>query len=274
MKKIIITLLFLMVFIVGCTKEVSFDESKGTLVVGLEAAYAPFNWTETTQSETNVKLDGMNAYVEGYDVQIAKLIAEDLGYDLVIKMVDWKGLILSLQSGMIDVIIAGMSPTPDRLKQISFTDAYYTSVHVVLVNKEGTYANATTLNDFANAKIIGQKATIYDDLAGELVEMNTGTKHLVPLESVPEVINTLNSGIADVTIVERPVALSIINSNPNLKMIEFENGFEVAEEDKVVSIGVRKIDTNLLSKINNALNKITEETREELMINASLANAE
>jgi ABC-type amino acid transport substrate-binding protein len=130
------------------------------------------------------------------------------------------------------------------------------------------------LNDFTDAKIIGQKSTIYDDLAGELAEMNTGATHLVPLESVPEVINTLNSGISDATIVERPVALSIINSNPSLQMIEFENGFEVAEEDKVVSIGVRKIDTNLLTKINSALNKITEETREELMLNASLANAE
>lgn len=272
MKKIIIMLLFLIVGLVGCSNEVVFDYEAKVLTVGLEAAYTPFNWLETSESETNVKLEGSNGYVEGYDVQIAKLLALDLGYELVIKMIDWKGLVLSLQSGMIDIIIAGMSPTEDRKKEISFTDSYYTSVHVVVTKDTGKYANATTLNEFANAKVIGQKSTIYDDLAGVLAEINDGAKHLVPLESIPEVVNTLNTGIADVTIVEKPVAISIINNNPSLKLIEFEQGFEVADEDKLVSIGVRKNDTELLSLLNSALSRITEEQREQIMLNASLAS--
>lgn len=272
MKKIILGLLFLVIGLVGCKSKVAFDYDAKTLIVGLEAAYAPFNWLETTPSETNVKLAGGEGYVEGYDVQIAKLIADELGYDLVIKMVDWKGLILSLKSGMIDVIIAGMSPTEERKREIAFTDAYYTSVHVVVTNRDGIYAEATTLDDFANAKIIGQKGTIYDDLAGVLAERNNGAKHLVPLETVPEVVNALKTGIADVTVVELPVALSIINSNEDLVMIEFADGFEVAEEDKVVSIGVRKNDKKLLESLNQALATITEAKREELMLKASIAN--
>ena len=272
MKKIVILLLFLTVLLVGCRNEVAFDYEAKTLTVGLEAAYAPFNWLETTETETNVKLEGSDGYVEGYDVQIAKKLADDLGYNLVIKMIDWIGLVLSLQSGMIDVIIAGMSPTEERKREISFTDAYYTSVHVVVVKADGNYQNATTLDDFANAKIIGQKSTIYDTLAEELAERNTGASHLVALESIPEVVNTLLSGVSDVTIVERPVALSIVNSNPSLKFIEFKNGFDVAEEDKVVSIGVRKNDTKLLEMLNTSLAKISGEEREALMLAASLGN--
>ena len=122
MKKIFMLALLMLVFLSGCGKKARFDFDKGQIVVGLEAGYAPFNWMETQKTETNHPLEGMNAYVEGYDVQIAKLLAEDLGLKLVIKRIEWKGLIPALESGMIDIIIAGMSPTEDRKLTINFTD--------------------------------------------------------------------------------------------------------------------------------------------------------
>lgn len=272
MKKVILLLLTILVFLSGCGRTDSSGE--GTLVVGLEAAYAPFNWMETEATETNYPLDGMNSYVEGYDVQIAKLLAEELDLELVIKMVDWEGLVISLQTGMIDVIIAGMSPTPYRLQQISFTDPYFESDHVVLVKKDGPFSNATDINDFSGAKIIGQKGTIYDTLAEQLAEGNSNSTYQNPLQSVPEIVNAIKTGVSDVTIVESPVAISIVNNNDDLMYIELETAFDVDDEDTIVSIGVRKDDNDLLDSLNNALANISLETREQLMFNASTTSPE
>lgn len=252
------------VILSGCSKEATFDFEKGQLVVGLEAGYAPFNWMETNKTETNVKLDGMNAYVEGYDVQIAKIIADDLGLELVIKMIDWDGLIPALKSGMIDVIIAGMSPTEKRLKSISFTEEYYRSEHVVIVKNNSPYANASKFSDFKDAKIMGQKSTIYDVLANQLASIANG-KYQEPLDNVPAIVYSVKTGVTDVTIVEKPVAISIVSSNPDLIYISLTNKFEVSAEDELVSIGVRKSDNELRQKINESLAKISNEVREQLM---------
>jgi putative lysine transport system permease protein len=269
MKKILMLIFFGLVFLSGCGKKVEFDFNKKQLVVGLEAAYAPFNWMETSATDTNHPLDGMNAFVEGYDVQIAKLIAKDLGMNLIIKRIEWKGLIPALESGMIDVIIAGMSPTEDRKLSINFTDTYYESEHVVIVKKDGAYANASDLTDFNGAKIVGQKATIYDELAGQLQAKNTGSVHQTPLESIPEIVNAIKSGVSDVTIVEKPVAVSIVNNNDTLKYIKPNTAFTLDATDTIVAIGLRKIDTLLLQKLNESLAKITHEQREALMMAAS-----
>lgn len=268
MKRILFLMLGALIMLSGCSKS-EFNFEDGVLVVGLEAAYAPFNWMETEPSDTNYPLAGLDSYVEGYDVQIAKLLANDLNLELVIKMVDWEGMVIALQSGMIDVIIAGMSPTPERLEQISFTDPYYQSEHVVIVNKDGNYNNATDFEDFNGAKIIGQKGTIYDTLAKQLVDKNIDAKYQNPLASVPEIVNAIKTGVSDVTVVEKPVAISVVNNNNDLKYIELATPFTVDEDETIVSIGVRKQDNNLLEALNKALSKISLETREELMFNAS-----
>lgn len=266
MRKILVLIMLLIgsTFLAACGTQEEFDFEEGVLVVGLEAAYAPFNWAETTATSTNVPIQGTSMYAEGYDVQIARLIAAELELELVIKMVDWDGLIPALQSGMIDVIIAGMSPRPDRLEVINFTEEYYRSEHVVVVSATGDYSEATTFVDFAGANIMGQKGTAYDDLAAQLAEEADGT-HMTPLSRVPQIVNGILTGVIDVTIVERPVAESIVNSNPSLMYIELEDEFDLEETDKIVSFGVRKQDTILLDRLNDALRNISVEQREQIM---------
>lgn len=270
MKKILLFLgiIFTSLVLAGCAKEAEFNFENGKLIVGLEAAYAPFNWMETAKTETNVKLDGMNAYVEGYDVQMAKLLAEDLGLELVIKMIDWDGLVPALKSGMIDVIIAGMSPTEKRQKSISFTDEYYRSEHVVIVKNTGKFSSATDINDFKDAKIIGQKSTLYDDLANQLATKASGV-YQTPLDNVPAIINSIKTGVSDATIVEKPVAISVVNNNPDLKYIKLATNFEIEEVDEIVSIGVRKGDNELREKLNQSLAKISRDQREVIMTQAA-----
>ena len=248
------------------------NETNGTLIVGMECAYAPFNWTETEKSDTNVEISNIpGAYAEGYDVQIARIIADELDLELQIKSLSWDALINNLNSGGIDAIIAGMSPTPERLESIDFTSSYYESTHVMLVKADSVYAEATSLDDFAGATVIGQTGTIYADLVSQAVDhgANAGQN----LATVPLNVNAVLNETADATIVEEPVAKGIVSQNPELTYVVLsEGGFVVSDEDRIVSIGVRK-GYELTDEINGVLeNTITADVREQLMSQA-IANA-
>ena len=100
----------------------------------MECAYAPFNWTQTTSANGAVAL-GNGTYANGYDVQIAKYIAAELGMQLEIVPNKWESLIPAVQSGSVDGIIAGMSPTPERMEEVDFSDCYYRSNLVIIYKK-------------------------------------------------------------------------------------------------------------------------------------------
>ena len=110
------------------------DTSKGTLRVAMECAYNPFNWTQTTDANGAVKY-GDGLYANGYDVQVAKFIAAELGMKLEIVRYDFDSLITAVQSGNVDAIIAGMSPTEERLREVDFTTCYYKSELVIIYKK-------------------------------------------------------------------------------------------------------------------------------------------
>lgn len=117
-----------------------------TLRVGMECNYAPYNWTQSDASDNAVAI-AAGGYADGYDVRIAKIIAEKLGMDLEIVKTEWDGLTPALLSGNIDVIIAGMSPTAERRMTIDFTDAYYETELTVVVRKDSAFASAKNLAD-------------------------------------------------------------------------------------------------------------------------------
>ncbi len=109
------------------------DTSNGTLKIAMECAYKPFNWAQTTDANGAVAIQGQdNMYANGYDVQVAKYIAAELGMKLEIYKYDWDSLIPAVQSGAVDGIIAGMSPTAEREEEVDFTDCYYNSNLVVI----------------------------------------------------------------------------------------------------------------------------------------------
>jgi ABC-type amino acid transport substrate-binding protein len=245
------------------------NTERDTLIVGLEAAYAPFNWmvSEGNQYDEAYPLADTNNFVDGYDVQIARRIAEALDMDLVIRAVEWDGLIPSLtNTEEIDLIIAGMSPTAERAQTVSFTDAYYSSTHVIVLRTDSTYVGATSIDDFEGASVVGQLSTIYDDLIPQM----TGVTHEDPLSDVPTIITGINNNRYDATVLELPVAIAVTESNPNLTYIEFEQGlgFNVSFEDRDVSIALRQGETDLLEQINEILSQISVEDRETIMLDA------
>ena len=111
------------------------NTSNGTLKIAMECNYAPFNWSQTTNVNGAVKIQGSSLYANGYDVQVAKYIAAELGMALEIYAVEWDSLIPGLQAGTYDGIIAGMSPTAEREEQVDFTDCYYNSNLVIIYKK-------------------------------------------------------------------------------------------------------------------------------------------
>ena len=257
MKKTIYALFTGLLLCLGMSHIVKADEY---LRIGMEAAYAPFNWTQEDDANGAVKIDGTNQYANGYDVQVAKKIAKELGKKPLIVKTSWNGLIPALTSGKIDMIIAGMSPTEERKKEIAFSNSYYTSEPVVLVQKNGAYAQAKTLDDFKGAKITSQQGVYLYNLISQL----KGAKQETAMGDFAQMRQALESGVIDGYISERPEALTAEAANSSFKMIQFKKGFEVGKEDASIAIGMQK-DDKRMAKVNEAISKISSQDQVKLM---------
>lgn len=246
---------------INASKDLDRIKEAGVLKVGMECAYAPYNWKQTAENENTVKIAD-NSYADGYDVQIAKKIADELGVRLEIKPIEWDGLIPALESGEIDMVIAGMSPTEERKLSIDFSDTYFDSNLVMVVKKDSAYANAEKIADFSGAKITGQMNTFHY----KVIDQINGVAKQNALPDFAALIQALDSGAIDGYVCERPGAISAVAANANFKFIEFtaENGFACDPAESSISVGIRK-GSSLTSEINKVLAKITDEEKTALM---------
>jgi putative lysine transport system substrate-binding protein len=265
MKKRLSTLLVLTlsaaILLAGCGKK----KDDGKFTVGLEAAYAPFNWTQVDNSNGAVPIDGTSEYAGGYDVEIAKRIAEGLGQELVIVKTEWTGLVPAVQSGTIDAIIAGMSPMADRKKEIDFSDNYYKSNLVMVVKKGGSYENATSIQDFNGAKITAQLSTFHYTVIDQI----NGVDKQPAMDDFGAMRVALEAGVIDGYVSEKPEGVSATAANKNFAMVEFTEGFETSDEDTAIAVGIKK-GSDLTEKINEILAGISEEDRTSIMDTAIL----
>lgn len=239
--------------------------AEGTLRVGMECGYAPYNWTQVEPSEFSVPIEGGAGYADGYDVQIARKIAEALGKELVICKIEWDGLIPAVDTGVIDAIIAGMSPTEERKATIDFTDPYYLVDLVVVVRKDGPFAAAKSLADLSGAAITAQLNTTHYTVIDQI----PGVNKLTAMETFPAMIVALMSGAIDGYIAERPGAMADTMANPELTYIAFDEGlgFQVNATDTQISIGLKK-GSELTAAINEALAGLDQAARDQLMKDA------
>lgn len=266
MRKLLlfVVLLFGTTTLVACAPKAAYDfDSRDTIVIGMEADYAPFNWATSSSTSLTHPIDKRNDFADGYDVQIAKLIAEGLNKRLVIKAIGWKGLIPAANSGQIDLIIAGMTPTDERAKSVLFTEEYYSAEPVLIIRKDSTFINGETINDFINAKVVAQQGTIYESLVDQLV----GAKPQTSLETYNDLYLSVKNKVSDVIIAELPVAQSMANQDGELTFIRLSdsNGFEVTNNLVIVSIASALRNTDLVTRVNAILASISNEEREALM---------
>ncbi|MEG1743140.1 MAG: transporter substrate-binding domain-containing protein [Clostridia bacterium] len=274
MKKffcLILALMFTLSF-AACNSDKPVDDmtplkKSGVLRVGMECNYAPFNWMQKDPSATAVAITS-GGYADGYDVQIAKILAGKLGLKLEIYPMKWEGLIPALQSNVIDCIVAGMSPNAERKLTVDFSDCYYESKLVVVVKKDAKYASAKKLSDFSGAKITGQLNTFHYGVIDQINGVNKQTA----LPDFPNMIVALQSGTIDGYISEEPGAISAITANSDLTYVKFAegSGFNTKAEDTSIAVAIRK-NSNLKDELNKALAEISKEKRDETM-NAAYKN--
>lgn len=265
MRKLMMSLVVMLLVLSGCGGNEAKSDEK-VLRVGMECNYAPFNWTENDASDFNVK-ETNGGYCDGYDVAIAKRIADELDRELVIVKLEWDALLPAMATDTIDAIIAGMTDTEERRANADFTEPYYQSEMVMIVRADSELVKATSLSDFSGYNVLGQLNTMYDTVIDQIPNVN----HMVPLESYPYMIASLINGEADALTAETPVGQGAVAAHPELALVKFEDGkgFDIDLSETAVSIAVKKGNTELLNEISTALATITQEERTTMMSEAT-----
>ena len=266
-RKIGAVLTLTVVVLAGCSNGTV--GARETFTVGMECGYAPFNWTESNGDNGGVEI-AASQFCSGYDVEIAKLIAEELDRELVIQKTTWEGLILAAQSDQIDAIIAGMLPTEERRKEIDFTDNYTKGEYGIVVRKDGPYVGGTTVQDFKDMVVGAQMGTYHIELLAQLV----AAKPMPPMKDFTTMTVATKSGEIDGFVADSSSGLAVTAANPDLVYLDLmgEGGYEIMADYRGSSIGMKK-GNPLKADVNAALATISEEERAVLMEKALAASA-
>lgn len=277
MKKYTILLLLIVICVFafahfGGEKEKT--PAKLVLRIGVECDYVPNNWEERSPTDFSVPIKNHEGYhADGYDIQIAKLVAEKLGAVLEVYKIPWNSLITSLQKGEIDAIFSGMLDTKGRRRTISFTETYEVSKteYAVIVNVNSFYANAKKITDFRGAKFTAQKSTNLYSAISQI----PGAITLPAVDTVPDMLLAVTTGNADGSVINLDTGHSYELTYRNLKVIRFPENEGFRLDFSGICAGVRKNDTALAYRMNEALSTITRGERRRIMdgvISRILAN--
>ena len=233
------------------------ETKKEVLRVGMECAYAPFNWTQdadkTPDGSKAEKIYDSQFYAYGYDVAVAQKLADQMGMDLEIHKVEWSSIGISMDAGDYDCIIAGMGRTAEREMAYSFTTPYYYRDNCIVVKKDGPYAEVKGLSELfgTGCKVSTQLGTGWIPLLDQIEGAETGMN----FETTSECFMAVSNGVADVCIVDLPTAQSALLTNKDLKIITFDESDSFVGDDEMVNvcIATRKDDTALRDRIQAAM---------------------
>lgn len=275
MKKRLVSLLLVAAMfafvLVGCSSGEE-EKKENVLRVGMECAYAPFNWTQETDVVANgakaVPIYGTDFYAYGYDVMVAQKLADEMGMELEIHKVEWDSIGLSMDSGVYDCIIAGMGKTAERAQSYSFTEPYYYRDNCIVVKKGSAYESVKGLSELFDkgVKVTTQLGTGWVPLLDQI----KGAELVGNYASTAECFMALSNGVADVVVIDLPTAQSAAMTNDDLVVITLDESdyFENDQEMTNVCIATRKDDTALRDKIQKAMDAIgwdDKEAMDELM---------
>ncbi|HEB2200778.1 TPA: ABC transporter permease subunit [Staphylococcus aureus] len=224
---------------------------RGELRVGLSADYAPMEFEHTVNGKTEYA---------GVDIDLAKKIAKDNNLKLKIVNMSFDSLLGALKTGKIDIIISGMTSTPERKKQVDFSDSYMMTKNIMLVKKDKVN-EYKDIKDFNNKKVGAQKGTEQEKIAQTEIE----NASITSLSRLPDVILALKSGKVEGAVVEKPVAEAYLKQNPKLGI----SNVKFNEEEKDTVIAVPKDSPKLLSQIN----KTIKEVKDKGLIDKYMTNA-
>ena len=220
--------------------------ANGKLVLGTSADYAPF--------EFHTEINGTDTIV-GFDISIAQYMAEQLGVELEIVDMSFDNLLISLNKGDFDIVLAAMSSNEERAKAVDFSNEYYLSNNVILVQKQNA-DKYTTKESLQGVSMAAQKGTVCETRAKELA----GESSVVSLVKVQDMVSELLSGKVKAVLLDKPVASGYVIMQDSLEMVDI--GL-VAEEG--MSVAMKKDSAGLTELVNCMLSQLTEEQLDSWM---------
>ena len=225
----------------------------GVLTVGMECAYAPYNWMQSDDANGAVPIANVpGSYANGYDVMMAKKICEANGWQLEVKKLDWDSLVPAVQNGDIDCAIAGQSMTADRDLVVDFAGPYLYASIVCLVQKDSPLANATGISQLTGT-CTSQRGTIWYDTC---LPQISGANIQAAADDAGAMLMAVSSGACDFVCTDMPTAQGAVLTYPNLKILDFSNSqdnFNVSAEEINIGISVREGNKTLLDAMNKVL---------------------
>ena len=243
----------------------------GVLTVAMECAYAPYNWTQSDDSNGAVPIKDSNEFANGYDVMMAKKLCEANGWKLEIVRLAWDSLIPAVQTGQVDAVIAGQSMTPDRMEQVDFAGPYLYATIVCLTLKNSSFATAKGISELAGGTCTSQLGTIWYDTCLPQIK---GAKVQTAAEDAPAMLMALETGTVDFVCTDMPTAQGAVAAYPDMTILDFagsNDNFQVSDSDVNIGISVMKGNSVLKDALDKVLSTMTKDDFNALMAEAIAA---
>ena len=242
----------------------------GVLTIAMECAYAPYNWSQSDDSNGAVPISNVpGSYANGYDVMIGKKIAEANGWELEVIQSDWDSLVPGIQTGKFDAVIAGQSMTAERSEQVDFAGPYFYATIVCVAKADSKFANAASIADLKGGSCTAQIATIWYD---QCLPQIAGANVQPAAETAPAMLMALETGMVDFICTDMPTAQGAVAAYPDLKILDFsgtDGDFQFDEEVRAenvnIGVSVMKGNTVLKEKIDAVLSTMTVEDFNSIM---------
>lgn len=205
-----------------------------TIKFGTNAEFPPFEF---------ISANGVIDNYDGIDMAIAKKVGEDIGMDVKIENMEFDSLLIALENGQVDAVIAGMTITDEKKEAVSFSHPYYVAEQVMIVREGSDIKKAS---DMADKKIV-----VIQGFTGETCVKELGYNYEAFKKGTEAILELVN-GKCDVVVIDSATAEQYVKDNPGLAIVKDSESFEKEE----YGIAVKKDNTELLNKINDSIDKM------------------
>lgn len=237
----------------------------GVLTVAMECAYAPYNWSQSDDSNGAVPIvNAPGSYANGYDVMMAKKLCNANGWELEIMQLDWDSLVPAVQNGTVDAVIAGQSMTAERMEQVDFAGPYLYASIICLTKADSPLASATGISQLRGT-CTSQLGTIWYDTCLPQIE---GADIQAAAESAPAMLMALETGMVDFVCTDVPTGTGALVAYDNFVLLDFsgsDDNFTVSDEDVNIGISVRKGNTVLKDALDSVLSQMNADDFNTMM---------
>ncbi|MBV7276961.1 transporter substrate-binding domain-containing protein [Clostridium sp. PL3] len=212
------------------------------LVLGTSADYPPYEFHKSVNGKDEIV---------GFDIEIAKQIAKDMGVELEIKDMKFDGLLAALDQGNIDIIVSGMTPTEERKKNVDFSNIYYKAVQTVVI-RTADKDKFKSIADLKGKRVGVQKGAIQEEIAKKQMP----DSQAVALGKISDLVMALQNNRVDAAIIESPVATSNANAN---KDIMISQDVKLTTDDAGAAVAIKKGSQDVVDAVNKTLDKLVKD---------------